>query len=69
MQKRFGLFYSNKDGKQYLHRSCYTLKEVIKTIESDDFQAIEKTSISVVDMKTKDKSEIKEEKLEEDKTV
>jgi hypothetical protein len=51
MQKQIGLFYENLDGEKILYHSYYNEKELIRAIDSDEFKAIEKTRVYIVDMR------------------
>lgn len=48
MQKNYGLLYTNKEGTEYLYKSCYSIEEVVAALESEDFKKIEKEKVFII---------------------
>lgn len=61
MEKNYGLLYTDKNNIEYLYKSCYTLEEVIKVIQSDSFKKVEKKKILIIKLED---STVKEVKVE-----
>jgi len=49
LDRNYGLVYIDKDDKHFLYKSFFSLDDILKTLENDDyFKSIEKKAINII---------------------